>query len=76
MSDITETLQPCPFCGGEAAHNTLRTSDATTIRMNGQDTFYGINCITCGSNNRGLLGFKTPTQAADHWNTRTGASHD
>lgn len=76
MSNQTHDLLPCPFCGGKAAHNSLRTSCAATVRRNGQNTFYGINCITCGSNNRGLLGFKTPAQAADHWNTRTGATND
>lgn len=70
MSDITKTLQPCPFCGGQASHNTIRTSCADTIRLNGQDTFYGINCIQCGANNRGLLGHKSPEQAAERWNAR------
>ena len=63
-------LLACPFCGGNAAHNMMRTSDKETIRLNGQDEFYGVNCTSCGVSNRGLLGYKTPHAAADHWNSR------
>jgi len=56
-------LLACPFCGGEAAHNTMRTSDKETIRLNGQDEFYGVNCIKCGTNNRGFIGHRTSDDA-------------
>lgn len=60
----------CPFCGGEAAHGTMTTSNRYTIRLNGTRTFHFINCITCGANNKGLLGYKTIEQAEEHWNKR------
>lgn len=64
-------LLPCPFCGGEAAFNTARTSCKDTIRLNGQDTFHGVNCIKCGVHNNGLgLGYKTQERAHAHWNIR------
>lgn len=66
----TEALKPCPFCGGEAALNTMRTRCKDTIRLNGQDEFHGVNCILCGANTRGLVGQKTTEQAAHKWNTR------
>lgn len=69
-SALTAELGACPFCGGPAAHNTMRTTDRETIRLNGQDTFYGVNCIHCGTNNRGLLGYLTPGEAAANWNKR------
>ena len=69
-------LKPCPFCGGEAASNTMRTSDSKIIKMNGQDTFHGVNCIACGANNRGMLGYKTKEQAIQAWNTRHEATQD
>lgn len=64
------SLLPCPFCGGEARPNTMRTSDQDTIRLNGRDTFHGVNCIKCGADTRGLLGAATPEQAAVKWNIR------
>lgn len=73
-ANLTAVLAACPFCGGEAAHNTMRTSDRETIRLNGQDTFYGVNCIHCGTNNRGLLGYLTPDEATAHWNKRVAAN--
>ncbi len=65
------TLLPCPFCGGEAAPNTTRTSDKEFIRLNGQDTYYAVNCIMCGAWNKGIAyGFRTPEKAVEHWNSR------
>ena len=64
-------LKACPFCGGEAAPNQT-TYSAKTCQENwwSQDTFYGVNCVLCGSNNVGLRGYDTPEIAAAHWNTR------
>ena len=70
MMNAGTQLLDCPFCGGEAASNTMRTSDKDLIRLNGQDEFYGVNCIICGANNRGLVGYKTQEAAAAHWNRR------
>jgi Zn ribbon nucleic-acid-binding protein len=52
----------------------MRTSDQETIQLNGQDTFHGVNCIHCGTNNRGLLGSLPPDEAAAHWNERVAAN--
>jgi hypothetical protein len=67
----TAVLAQCPFCGGEASHGTIRYSDVT-IREQGwnQDTFHYVNCIVCGSNNRGLVGFDSEAKAEEHWNRR------
>jgi len=63
----------CPFCGGEAAVNETTTYNKDTIRLNGQDTFYGVNCIHCGANNNGILGYKTEEEAIGNWNKRANA---
>lgn len=62
----------CPFCGGQASHGKMTTNNMDTIRLNGTDTFYFINCIVCGANNKGMLGYKTIEQAEEHWNKRNG----
>jgi hypothetical protein len=64
-------LKPCPWCGGEAAPNTI-TYDSAFVKDQGwnQDTFHGVNCISCGASNRGLVGFKTPDEAIKAWNAR------
>lgn len=70
MSDHIE-LRPCPFCGGESAFNSFRTSDRELTRLNKRDTGYGVNCIQCGVNNRGfVLGHETREAAAKAWNRR------
>lgn len=66
-----QELKPCPFCGGEAAMNTMRTSCKITIRLNGQDTFHGVNCIICGTSTLGIIGAKTEAEAREKWNRRT-----
>lgn len=64
-------LLPCPFCGGDAAFNTVRTSNKSVIRLNGTDTFYGVNCIACGVTTNGFgHGCKTQERAAERWNRR------
>src|SRR5690606_4737973 len=40
-------------------------------RLNGRDTGYGVNCVTCGLNNRGFAyGYATPAEAITAWNRR------
>ncbi len=64
-------LDPCPFCGGEAAFGTIRYSEKTVNEQTwDQDTFHKVNCIVCGANNLGIVGWKTPALAAEHWNRR------
>lgn len=64
-------LLPCPCCGGEAAFNTTRTTCRETIKLNKRDTGYGVNCVVCGINNRGLvLGYESKALAAEAWNRR------
>lgn len=64
-------LLPCPFCGGEASLGTIRYSSATIREQHwGQDTFHKVNCIRCGSDNLGLVGFATRELATEHWNRR------
>lgn len=67
MSD----LKPCPFCGGEAAPNTVTYTDQM-VRQHGwkQKVFHAVNCIRCGVNNLGLVGHDSPDQAAHQWNRR------
>src|SRR3546814_11278574 len=70
-SNRTKELLPCPFCGGEAGVNTKRTTDAEYIRLNGRDHGYGVNCTTCGTDNRGVaMGYATREQAIAAWNRR------
>jgi hypothetical protein len=59
------------MCGGEAALNRV-TYSRKTVREQAweQDTFHGVNCITCGLNNKGLVGYRTPEAAAIAWNKR------
>lgn len=64
-------LLPCPFCGQEAGFNTVRYFDkAIAVQGWKQNTFHGVNCITCGVNNIGIRGYDTKEDAADAWNTR------
>ncbi len=67
-------LLPCPFCGGDAYPATIRY-DKSTVREQGwtQDTFHYLSCCRCAANNRGLVGYATPDDAATHWNKRTAA---
>ena len=69
----TGALEACPCCGGDAAVNTARTTEKEYIRCNKRDTGYGVNCISCGLNNRGIaIGYATEAEAIAAWNRRTG----
>ena len=71
----SETLLPCPFCGGEAARNTTRYSEnCDTVKANGGQTlFHGVNCIVCGARTSTVVGYRTPGEADAAWNRR---AHD
>jgi len=64
-------LKPCPFCGGEAAHGTIKYSEGDrNAKLNDQYKYYFINCIKCGATTQGIMGSKTPELAAQKWNGR------
>lgn len=64
-------LARCPFCGGRASFGTVTYAARSDIaRLNGQRVFHAVNCIECGSNNRGLIGYLTEHEASAHWNKR------
>ena len=66
-----DDLKPCPFCGGEARPNSVQYArDSEIAKLNGRADFYGVNCVSCGADTRGLLGASTPEQAAERWNRR------
>jgi len=74
QSRSTAELERCPFCGSEAAHGTVTYSSKTIREQHwGQDIFHFVNCISCGTSNRGLVGYRTPEKAAEHWNKRSNA---
>lgn len=62
----------CPFCGGDSAIGTLTIRRWKDMRGRyGEYTGYAVNCIVCGTNNRGIAeGYKTEAQAVAHWNRR------
>lgn len=67
------TLRPCPFCGDRTpAFGTVRYS-AAHVREQGwwQDTFHFVNCPACGVCNKGIVGHRSPSDAAERWNKRT-----
>ena len=66
-------LKPCPFCGGESSLGTNTITRWKDLEgNNGAFTGYSVNCIMCGSTNRGIAeGFRTPEKATEHWNRRT-----
>lgn len=69
MSD--EKLLPCPFCGCEAAFNSVKYSaEAVAYQHWDQDTFHGVNCIECGVSNTSIRGYDTQAEAAEAWNKR------
>lgn len=71
-ANLTAVLERCPFCGGEAAFGKTTYSSKTIREQHwGQDTFHSVNCISCGTSNRGLVGYRTTAEAAAHWNKRS-----
>lgn len=72
QSRSTVVLERCPFCGGESAFGKTTYSSKTIREQHwGQDTLHYVNCISCGTSNRGLVGYRTQDEAAKHWNTRS-----
>ncbi|WP_454915016.1 hypothetical protein [Xanthobacter sediminis] len=64
-------LAPCPFCGGDAAFGTISYSPGVVKEQGwSQDTFHSVNCVRCGTNNGGVVGYPTQADAARHWNRR------
>lgn len=57
---MTETLKPCPFCGGDA-------NPCYIISKIGP-TEYGVSCVLCGTR-KGY--YSSAEIAADIWNTRS-----
>lgn len=69
-----QVLLPCPICGGEAAFNTTVYSESHAKDQGWeQATFHGVNCVSCGINNRGLVGHLNQRAAALRWNRRVSA---
>lgn len=68
---MSDKLKPCPFCGGEAHFGRVVYPDKM-VKENGWDQcqFSFISCAMCGGSNRGLVGFRTNEEAAEHWNKR------
>lgn len=70
--DRSNDLLTCPFCGNTASFGTIKFADKSDIaKMNGQSIYHYVVCQLCGSNNRGIVGYKTQSEAKEHWNTRT-----
>lgn len=71
-------LLPCPFCGGEASGDSKVTySDRHAKEQGwGQATFFYVNCIRCGSDNKGIVGHHTRDDAAAAWNRRSPAPQE
>ena len=62
---MTQTLKPCPFCGGKAE---IRHVQAYYDDKRGKYLGYFVickNCLTSGDN------YATEAQAANAWNRRT-----
>lgn len=74
MTDATPslpTLLSCPFCGHETAMGTVTYHpDSDDAKLNGQTTFFRVNCVCCGVQNGMLLGYRTAEKAAEYWNRR------
>lgn len=75
---IKEALKPCPFCGGEASDRGVvhysRNREPHEWFADGTPVYdaYFCNCISCGANNKGIIGYQTKREAVKAWNTRAG----
>jgi len=68
---MEKILLPCPFCGGKASLNTTRyAKDSDIARLNKRTVFYGVNCISCGTDSTGLVGSRSQAEAMKKWNKR------
>ncbi len=61
---MTQTLKPCPFCGGKA-----EVRHTKPYKGNNDNYYYGFfvicsGCLTSSDN------YPSEQTAADHWNTR------
>ena len=64
-------LKPCPFCGGKANFGTVKyQAKSDVVELNHQDVFHFVSCELCGSENKGLVGYRDQESAQNHWNTR------
>ncbi len=72
LSEAEIALEPCPLCGGKASFGTLKygPGNAELIELNGQDTFYSVNCQHCPGQVQGIIGHKSKDDAAKAWNKR------
>jgi hypothetical protein len=74
MSDPEQTpaLKACPFCGGEAAPNTVTFSGCMVREQDlPQATMHSVNCMQCSADIRGAMhGWTTLIDAAHAWNRR------
>lgn len=57
---MSEELKPCPFCGGEAKKQEVKTTILS-------DTYWGIKCTKC---NCGTVGYLNYNYAIKAWNRR------
>jgi hypothetical protein len=68
---MADELKCCPFCSGDGAPATVRYSRETVDEQGwGQSEYHYVSCVSCGANNCGIVGHRTPERAADHWNRR------
>lgn len=67
----------CPFDGGVSSLATVKYSEKTAAENEwGQALFHYVSCQICGANNLGLVGYRTPEKAIEHWNLRSQAAAD
>jgi hypothetical protein len=70
-------LQPCPFCGGDAAPGHIsysRPLDDTNWEDGSPVTeAHFVGCVRCGAVSRSgiVSGYQTKAEAIERWNTRT-----
>ena len=66
---MSDTLKPCPFCGGDAVNNSHVSCDCCGKPYTGE--------VACVSPNCGAMvnHFDTDSEAIKAWNTRIESSH-